>query len=415
MGGFNYGGGKGDGTGWSRERGSEPAPGGGSQGNGGRDSSSSGNTQAAAMQRQMNAILSDANFNNVLKELQKKVRAVAPYAKITLFSVEDTLAFYPTGVGAGSDQVPGRDVNLFALQASLAAAGRTSIQPGMTSVDMPVRGFITTDENGRQSVNFVRTGMGGVSPSVPVFRPVRDEQTGLDKITLPAMEGVPARTILINPVPTGPAAPAHTGNGSPVPSSPVHTGTNVRQADSIVVTTFPADVVQDLQDFILWQPDATEVGVEAIYVMVSKPYGESNAKGKYSGRDYNTDKAGGPIQNLDWKTATIDRAGVDKVKLHTGRFGESADNVVMIDRLEKILRGELQSTDIDKRFYTHEIRELERYRNLGIKDGERPKNRSEVWNNTHTATLEDYKINEKTQPLYTAEAEEAYRKAEEGK
>ncbi|RLM52711.1 pyocin, partial [Halorubrum sp. Atlit-26R] len=59
---------------------------------------------------------------------------------------------------------------MFALQASLAAAGRTSIQPGMTSIDMPVRGFITTDETGRQSVNFVRTGVGGVSPSVPVFR-----------------------------------------------------------------------------------------------------------------------------------------------------------------------------------------------------------------------------------------------------
>jgi hypothetical protein len=167
--------------------------------------------------------------------------------------------------------VPGRDVNLFALQASLAAAGRATIQPGMTSVDLPVRGFITTDDDGRQSVNFVRTGVGGVSPSVPVFRPVRDELTGLDKITLPAMAGVPARTILINPVPTGPAAPAHTGNGSPGPKSPVHTGTGIRQADSIVVTTFPADVVQDLQDFILWQPDALETGVEAVYVMVSDP------------------------------------------------------------------------------------------------------------------------------------------------
>ncbi|RTF00979.1 hypothetical protein C7M68_17730 [Serratia marcescens] len=141
----------------------------------------------------------------------------------------------------------------------------------MTSVDLPVRGFITTDDDGRQSVNFVRTGVGGVSPSVPVFRPVRDELTGLDKITLPAMAGGPARTILINPVPTGPAAPAHTGNGSPGPKSPVHTGTGIRQADSIVVTTFPADVVQDLQDFILWQPDALETGVEAVYVMVSDP------------------------------------------------------------------------------------------------------------------------------------------------
>ncbi|HCB3601184.1 TPA: S-type pyocin domain-containing protein [Serratia marcescens] len=296
---------------------------------------------------------------------------------------------------------------MFALQASLAAAGRATIQPGMTSVDLPVRGFITTDDDGRQSVNFVRTGVGGVSPSVPVFRPVRDELTGLDKITLPAMAGVPARTILINPVPTGPAAPAHTGNGSPGPKSPVHTGTGIRQADSIVVTTFPADVVQDLQDFILWQPDATEIGVEAIYVMVSKPYGETNARGKYSGREYNTNKAGGPIQNLDWKGASIDRAGVDKVKLHTGRFTESDANKVMIGRLEKILKGELPPTDTDRRFYTHEIRELERYRNLGIRDGSVPDNQGEVWNNTHTATLEDYQLGNSEALLYTQEALDA--------
>lgn len=43
MPGFNYGGGVGDGTGWSSERGSEPSPGGGSQGNAGnRDNSSGG-------------------------------------------------------------------------------------------------------------------------------------------------------------------------------------------------------------------------------------------------------------------------------------------------------------------------------------------------------------------------------------
>ncbi|EMY0612784.1 S-type pyocin domain-containing protein [Serratia marcescens] len=296
---------------------------------------------------------------------------------------------------------------MFALQASLAAAGRATIQPGMTSVDLPVRGFITTDDDGRQSVNFVRTGVGGVSPSVPVFRPVRDELTGLDKITLPAMAGVPARTILINPVPTGPAAPAHTGNGSPGPKSPVHTGTGIRQADSIVVTTFPADVVQDLQDFILWQPDATEIGVETIYVMVSKPYGETNARGKYSGREYNTNKAGGPIQNLDWKGASIDSAGVDKVKLHTGRFTESDANKVMIGRLEKILKGELPPTDTDRRFYTHEIRELERYRNLGIRDCSVPDNQGEVWNNTHTATLEDYQLGNSEALLYTQEALDA--------
>ncbi|WP_241666643.1 pyocin [Jejubacter calystegiae] len=76
----------------------------------------------------------------------------------------------------------------------------------------------------------------------------------------------------------------------------------------------------------------------------------------------------------------------------------------MIARLEKILQGELQPTDTDKRFYTHEIRELERYRNLGIKDGVLPENRAEVWNNTHTATLEDYQLSSDEKLLYTPEA-----------
>jgi hypothetical protein len=40
----------------------------------------------------------------------------------------------------------------------------------------------------------------------------------------------------------------------------------------------------------------------------------------------------------------------------------------MLDRLEKILHGSIEATDTDKRFYTHEIRELERYRRLGIAD-----------------------------------------------
>ncbi len=89
--------------------------------------------------------------------------------------------------------------------------------------------------------------------------------------------------------------------------------------------------------------------------MTSGIYGETNAKGTYSGRDYNTEKAGGPVENLDWKGASIDATGVDKVKLHTGRFEATPENKVMIDRLEKIVKGELVATDTDKRYYTHEI------------------------------------------------------------
>lgn len=76
-------------------------------------------------------------------------------------------------------------------------------------------------------------------------------------------------------------------------------------------------------------------------------------------------------------------------------------------RLERILRGEIPVTDVDKRFYTHEIRELERYRALGVADGVDPNDGGVIWNNTHTATLEDYKLKDAFNLLYTPEAIEA--------
>lgn len=82
----------------------------------------------------------------------------------------------------------------------------------------------------------------------------------------------------------------------------------------------------------------------------------------------------------------------------------------MIDRLEKILTGELAITDVDKRFYTHEIRELERYRALGVADGVEPKDGGAIWNNTHAATLEDYKLKDGSDVFYTPEAIAAYNK-----
>ena len=83
-----------------------------------------------------------------------------------------------------------------------------------------------------------------------MFNAVRDNATGLDKITLPAVGSEPSRTILINPVPTGPSVPAHTGNSSPGPSIPMHTGSDIKQADSIVTTILPGAEVMVGQDFI---------------------------------------------------------------------------------------------------------------------------------------------------------------------
>lgn len=101
------------------------------------------------------------------------------------------------------------------------------------------------------------------------------------------------------------------------------------------------------------------------------------------------------------------------MKLHTSKFLQSDANDVMIDRLERILRGELEMTDTDKRFYTHEIREFERFKALGYGDTEMPDPESPVWNNVHTATLEDFKLNDDPSLLYTPEALAAAEKQDE--
>lgn len=205
----------------------------------------------------------------------------------------------------------------------------------------------------------------------------------------------------------------HTGHPLPNLNIPQHTGTQARPVERLSITTTPIPEPVLFDDYIIWTPSEKESGVEPVYVVFSNPYG-GTVKGKYSGRYYDPDKAGGPILDLNWRDAKIDRDGVDKVKLHTGRFGELADNNVMIERLEKILTGELEVTETDKRFYTHEIRELERYRALGVPDRTVPDNRSNTWNNAHTATLEDFKINEKIESFYTEEAHQVYLDAEGG-
>ncbi|MFW0699787.1 S-type pyocin domain-containing protein [Pantoea sp. R13S299] len=368
--------------------------------------------------------LIDASISTSLRYLISS--SIAGVAGASVASV--TMLLWSAPVGAGSDKVPDRDIEaMFALNAQHLIDTKTKILPGPSKINMPVRGNLVK-RNGQLALQLLKTNSVSFPAAVPVLEAIRDRVTGLDLIILPAVAGVPPRSILINPAPLS-EREWNTGNQNPqVPSSLIMSGVTVTPVDfgtpltavsvgnkfiavqEPLITTTPVSELKGFRDFIYWRPDAAGTGVEAVYVMLSNPYGETNARGKYSGREYNKDKAGGPIQELDWRTASIDHEGVEKVKLHTGRFSESDANNIMIERLEQVVRGEMQPTDIDKRFYTHEIRELERYRALGIKDGEISRSVQEqkaLWNNTHTATLEDYKINEKEQPLYTREALEA--------
>lgn len=150
-----------------------------------------------------------------------------------------------------------------------------------------------------------------------------------------------------------------------------------------------------------------ESGIPPQYVVLSTPYYGATTIGKFSGRKFNPERSGGPILELDWRTATVTREGVDLVRLHTARLDQSDANDIMIKRLENILKGELALTDTDRRYYTHEIRELERFRLMGLSDVFMPEEGSQEWNNAHTATLEDFKLGASESLLYSADALEA--------
>lgn len=317
-----------------------------------------------------------------------------------------SFSYKPQGM-IGSGKIVGKDVDiLFSIPVKDIPGYKSptnfdDLAKKNGNLDLPIR-LAFSNENGERVLRAFKAGSLRVPSSVRGVVGIYDKNTGIFSAEI---DGVPSRLVLENPAFPPIGNVGNTGNTAPDYKALLNTGVDVKPVDKITVTTTPVADPVDIDDYIIWLPTASGSGVEPIYIVFnSNPYGETNSKGKYSGRSFNTDKAGGPIQSLDWKTANIDRAGVDKVKLHTGRFAESDANKVMIDRLERILKGTLAVTDTDKRFYTHEIRELERYRNLGIKDGVVPSNQGEVWNNTHTATLEDYKIDERTESLYTSEA-----------
>ena len=117
------------------------------------------------------------------------------------------------------------------------------------------------------------------------------------------------------------------------------------------------------------------------------------ARGAVSGRPFNPDLAGGPIENLTTDGVTINREGIAIVEKHISRFDHDPANDVMISRLKKIANKELLPEKYDLNYYTHECREYQRYCNLGWETGE-PNGLDgyELWNNAHTATLEDFKI-----------------------
>jgi hypothetical protein len=242
---------------------------------------------------------------------------------------------------------------------------------------------------------------GSVSAKVPVrvlvFDPTTSSYSFTSNDTSPTILSFPI-IISGNSSTTSPVKPAQV---------PIYTGITLAPL-LVQPETLPAVELPDFRDCLYCFP--VESGLPPIYVVFNSPYKGATTRGKYSGRLYNPAKAGGPTLDLDWTSATVTQAGIDLVKLHTGRFDPSAANAIMIDRLEKILRGELTIMAVDRRFYTHELRELDRFRVSGVADGVNPNDDGVIWNSTHAATLEDYKLKDTVELLYTPDAIEAEEK-----
>lgn len=132
-------------------------------------------------------------------------------------------------------------------------------------------------------------------------------------------------------------------------------------------------------------------------------------KGAISGRQFNPLKAGGRILKLSYQTVKVTQKGIDIVEFHVRRFNPVGDaELKMVERLRQIAAGILSPEPVDLRFYTHELREYLRYKKLGYPRGQpaNPDDAYELWNNAHTATLEDYSLKEGFGVLFHPSVEE---------
>lgn len=282
--------------------------------------------------------------------------------------------------------------------ASYSEADLTSVAAAGGTVELPYRIDARSTPDGQTELFVVATGAADIPTQVQVVSGTYDSNQNAYTATIPT---VPPTTLTWTPI----VIPTSSSTALPAehPELPVYAGTSATPV-VVQIETLPG-VSITVKDLIIVHP--ADSGLPPIYIALNSPYPGATVKGAYSGRYYNPEKAGGATLNLDWSNAVITAEGVELVKLHTGRFGYSAENEVMIDRLARILSGEIPPTDTDKRYYTHELRELERYRELGVADGTTPdddEKSSEVWNNAHTGALEDYKIKDDVNLLYTPEA-----------
>ena len=134
---------------------------------------------------------------------------------------------------------------------------------------------------------------------------------------------------------------------------------------------------------------------------------QARVEGKHSRRPFDPTTLVPPIRVLTTHRVRLTATALDVIERHIERFEEPIRERAMLDRLERCVMGNAVPLPVDLRFYTHELRESVRYRLAGYPTGQPldPEAQYELWNNMHTATLEDYRLREGPGVLYADEVE----------
>ena len=129
--------------------------------------------------------------------------------------------------------------------------------------------------------------------------------------------------------------------------------------------------------------------------------------GPNSKRNYDPEKIGIPFETRTVDELKMTVEGVRHVEQHLERFTANPAVEEMCRRLRIIAACKMLPTVYDLNFYAHELRERERYHALGWANGAPadPDAAHKLWNNVHTAALEEYGIQDERKELFHPDAQ----------
>jgi len=227
-------------------------------------------------------------FRTYISAAVAELNGIATASLVGPVAIAVGTLFFSKEAGAGSDQVPGRDISALIPGDALSLSDVSALNQAAdtnTPVSMPVRGRMVFRDDGALETQLVRDSVAG---SVPVVRASLDPVTGYWGYTLPMLPGVPGQTILVSPADApGVNGPLGLTGPVPLPERIIHTGDQSTIPQGVTVTTTPVADDLDFADVILIFP--ADSGLKPLYVMLRSPRnmpGTADGKGQQVGDNW---------------------------------------------------------------------------------------------------------------------------------